>query len=41
MSTKIPQCPSVQSSEPGAQAFAVVGGSVEKPEVRYLIARFR
>ena len=36
MTTKIPQCPSVQSTEPGAQAFAVVGGSVDKPEVRYL-----
>ena len=37
MSTeKIPQCPSVQSSNPVHRAFAVVGGSVEKPEVRYL-----
>jgi hypothetical protein len=29
-------CPSVQASAPGAEVFAVVGGTVEHPEVQYL-----
>ena len=32
-----PTCPSVQAREAGAQVFAVVGGTVEHPEVQYLV----